>query len=117
MSKAKPKQKPSKVVIPKLFRAVEKDTRPIIYYGYLIADDGLNFISYSCSDQIESHFRERDLLKEKFNFFTLCKEDLEIQARRALCKMREELQNKIFEMEAAQFQFDRSNDILGEILK
>lgn len=33
MSKAKPKQKPRKVIIPRLFRAVEKDTRPIIYFA------------------------------------------------------------------------------------
>lgn len=66
MSKKDKSEKPDRRKIPKLFRAVEKTSRPTIFHGYLVGDDGFNFISYSVHDGDESIFKERVRAKNGF---------------------------------------------------
>lgn len=115
MSKVKTPKKDIRK-IPELFRAVEKDDRPVVYYGHLISDDGFNFVSFSCFDGSDSHLKERILQKSNFSFSKLNPMDFELQAKRAMCKMHEELQNKKFEFEAAQFQVESTENRLSDFL-
>jgi hypothetical protein len=115
-SKDKPKRADRRK-IPELFRAVEKDDRPTVYYGQLISDDWFNFVSFSCHDGDESHLKERVLEKSKFNFSKIDKTDFDLHARRCLHRMKREAEDHRLELDAAEHKHKYATERFQEIVR
>ncbi len=102
--------------IPSLFRATEKDERPNTYYGFLVSDDGFNFVCFATVCGEGSHFKERTLSKRDFSFSKLDKNDFELHARVAVSTMEKGASDKKMDYEAADFHLAYAKQKLQKIL-
>lgn len=101
--------------IPEIFRAVERDDRPVTYYGVLISDDGFNFVCFGTHDGPEAHLKERVLSKGKFNFSRASWEDFQLPATIALSRMKREVKDRELELDAASHRAEFARAKLDEL--
>jgi len=99
---AKDRPKPDRRKVPKLFRAVERDSNPTTYYGSLISDDLINVVCLAVHNGESSIVKERILEKRNYTFSAISKEEMSIHARRGLIKMAKDTEEHRMEMEAAE---------------
>ncbi len=102
--------------IPQLFRAVERDSSPKVYFGYLISDDGFNFVCFASHDGDDSHFKERVLEKKEFNFSKINKEEFWANVRGSVSKMLRNAEDLKLDYEAAVYNHSYASDKLKEIM-
>lgn len=116
MRKGKETSRPDRRKIPQLFRAVERDERPTVYFGILISDDLFNFVSFSCHVDDGSHLRERVLRKSEFVFSRADRAEFELHARSAIQRMKRETEDKKLELEAASYKQEYAEAKFSEVL-
>ena len=115
--KKQPPLKQDKRKIPQLFRAVEKDSDPEVFYGSLISDDGMNFVCYAMHTGEGSIFKERVLDKHKYTFGKIDADDFGLHVRRVIFRMEKEASDKKLEFEAAVHTSEFAHKKLIEILE
>jgi hypothetical protein len=97
-------------------RAVEKNDRdPQIIWGQILDDTGTDIILFGAHDGDSSILKERLLKKGEFYFKEIDFDEFEINARRGLFKMKEELNQRQFEYEKHAYQTKFAEDKLEQI--
>ncbi len=102
--------------VPTMFRAVERNHNPDVYFGHLVSEDGFNIVAFCCHDGEGSHFKERVLAKHDFVYSKLSKDDLAVHVKAALYRMERELDDSLLLYEAAKSNFEYASKKSAELL-